>query len=161
MGFKWTDSQPISSLLSPFPLICMILVILLSIPMVLRCFRKVNMNSPGCLDVAHLHRKCNLQAAASAADPSALDFLIIGFWDLTKIMIFGIFQWDLGSGGWQWIRNGCGLQMDGVSAHFEPSESISVDLYDFGHFGVVCAGLMLFPEDPRTLRACPEGPGIL
>ena len=59
----------------------------------------------------------------------------------------------------QWVGNGCGLQMDGFSAHFEPSESISVDFHDFGHFGLVCGGLMLFPEGPGTLRDCPEGPG--
>ena len=37
--------------------------------------------------------------------------------------------------GLQWIGNGCGLRMDGFSAHFEPSEFISVDFHDFGHFG--------------------------
>ena len=31
--------------------------------------------------------------------------------------------------------------------------------HDFGHFGVVCGGLMLFPEGPGTLLDCPEGPG--
>ena len=34
VGFKWTDSQLISSHLTPFPTIVMILFILLSIPMV-------------------------------------------------------------------------------------------------------------------------------
>ena len=51
--------------------------------------------------------------------------------------------------------------MDGFSAHFEPSESISVDFHDFGHLGVDSGGLTLFPEGPRTLRKCPKGPGTL
>ena len=50
------------------------------------------------------------------------------------------------------MGNACGLQMNGFSAHFEPSESISDDFHDFGHFGVVSGGLMLFSEGPRTLR---------
>ena len=41
VGFKWTDSQPISTHLRPFSTIFMISVILVSIPMVGRCFRKV------------------------------------------------------------------------------------------------------------------------
>ena len=70
----------------------------------------------------------------------------------------------MGFGVWERlesIENGRGLQMGGFSVHFEPSESISVGFYDFGHFGVVWDGLMLFPEGPRTLRECPEGPGTL
>ena len=63
--------------------------------------------------------------------------------------------------GLQSIGNCYGLQMDGFSAHFEPSESISVDFYDFGYFGVGSVGLTLFPEGPRTLRECAEGLGIL
>ena len=54
--------------------------------------------------------------------------------------------------GLQWIGTGCGLQMDGFSAHSEPSESISVDFHGFGNFGVVSVGLTLFPEGPRTLQ---------
>ena len=68
---------------------------------------------------------------------------------------FGVWE------GLQSIGNGCGLQMDGFSAHFEPSESISVDFHDFGIFGVDSDGLTLFPQGPRTLRHCPEGPGTL
>ena len=34
VGFKWTDSQPISSHLNPFPTIFMISIILVSIPVV-------------------------------------------------------------------------------------------------------------------------------
>ena len=54
-------------------------------------------------------------------------------------------------GGLQSIGNGCGLQMDGFSAHFELSESISVDVHDFGHFGVFSGGLTLFPVAPDIL----------
>ena len=68
---------------------------------------------------------------------------------------FGIWE------GLQWIGNGRGLQMDGFSAHFEPSESISVDVHDFGHFGIDSGGLTLFPEVPRTFQDRPEGPGTL
>ena len=59
------------------------------------------------------------------------------------------------------MGNGCGLQMGGFSAHFEPSESISNDFHDFGNFGIVSGPLTLFPEGPRTLRKCPKGPGSL
>ena len=68
-------------------------------------------------------------------------------------MGFGVWE------GLQWIGNGRGLQMDGFSAHFEPSESIFDDFHDFGHFGGVSAGLMLFPEGPRTLSDWSEDPG--
>ena len=70
-------------------------------------------------------------------------------------MGFGVWE------GLQWIGNGCGLQMDGFSAHVETSESISFDFHDFGHFGVVSDCLTLFPEGPRTLRDRPEGPGTV
>ena len=49
--------------------------------------------------------------------------------------------------------------MDGFSAHFELSESISVDFDDFSNFAIDSCGLTLFSEGPRTLRDCPEGPG--
>ena len=68
-------------------------------------------------------------------------------------MGFGVWE------GLQSIGNGCGLQMDGFSAHFEPSGSIFDDFHDFGHFGVDSGRLMLFPEGLRILRECPEGPG--
>ena len=67
-------------------------------------------------------------------------------------MGFGVWE------GLQWMGNGCGLQMDGFSAHFEPSESSSVDFNDFDHFAIDSVGLTLFSEGPRTLRDCPEGP---
>ena len=59
------------------------------------------------------------------------------------------------------MGNCSGLQMDGFSAHFEPSEFISVDFHDFSDFGIIFGGLTLFPEGPKTLRECPEGPGTL
>ena len=48
------------------------------------------------------------------------------------------------------MGNGCGLQMDGFSSHFEPSESISVDFYDFAHFAIDFGGLVLVSEGPGT-----------
>ena len=59
------------------------------------------------------------------------------------------------------MGNGCGLQMDGLSGHFEEYESISNDFVDLGHLGVVSGALTLFPEGPRILRKCPKGPGTL
>ena len=41
VGFKWTDSQPISIILNLFCMILMILVILVSFPVLWLCFRKV------------------------------------------------------------------------------------------------------------------------
>ena len=59
------------------------------------------------------------------------------------------------------MRNGAGLQIEQFSAHFEPYGFICNDFHDFGHIGVDSGGLTLFPEDPRTLRECPGGPGTL
>ena len=70
-------------------------------------------------------------------------------------MGFGVWE------GLQWIENGCGLQMDGFSAHSEPYEFIFDDFHDFDYFAIVSDGLTLFSEGPRTLRKCPEGPGPL
>ena len=64
-------------------------------------------------------------------------------------------------GDLQSIGNGRGLQMDGLSAHFEPSESIFDNFSDFGHFGIVSDGLTLYSEGPRILRDRPEGPGTV
>ena len=61
----------------------------------------------------------------------------------------------------QWIGNGCGLQMDGFSAHFEPYGSNLDDLHDFDDFAIVSDGLTLVSEGPRTIRNRPEGPGTL
>ena len=57
--------------------------------------------------------------------------------------------------------SGCGLQMDGFSAHSDQYESILDHFLDFGHFGVVSDGLTLFPEGPRTFQDRPEGSGTL
>ena len=57
------------------------------------------------------------------------------------------------------MGNGCGLQMDGFSVHFEPSGSLFDDWHDFDDFASVSDGLTLFPEGPRTLQDCPEGSG--
>ena len=70
-------------------------------------------------------------------------------------MGFGVWE------GLQWIGNGCGLQMDGFSTHFDHFESILHDFDDFGHFGIVSGALALFPEGPRTLRKCLKGPWTL
>ena len=95
-----------------------------------------------------------------AADPGGLpDFLILYFLEHVDFWNFpvGFRVWE----GLQWIGNGCGLQMEGFSAYFEPSEPISDDFHDFGHSGVDSGRLTLFPEGPWTLRECPEGLGIL
>ena len=95
--------------------------------------------------------------------PTPADSRIFGFFDFSENVDF--FDFPVGFGVWeglQSIGNGCGLQMDGFSGHFEPYGSISNDFRDFGHFGVDSSvGLTLFPEGPGTLRNCPEGPGTL
>ena len=68
---------------------------------------------------------------------------------------FGVWE------GLQSIGNGCRLQMDGFSAHFEPSESISVDFHYFDHVVIDSGGLTLFSEGPRIIRECAEGPRTL
>ena len=82
--------------------------------------------------------------------PTPADSRIFGFVDLSENADF----WDfpLGFGVWEGLEsigNGCGLQMDGFSAHFEPSESILDDLHDFDDFASVSDGLTLFPDPPR------------
>ena len=62
-------------------------------------------------------------------------------------------------GGLQWIRNGCGLPIDGFSSQTEPYGFIFDAFHDFYDFGIVFGGLTLLPEGPRTLRECPEVPG--
>ena len=94
--------------------------------------------------------------------PTPADSRIFGFLDFSENVDFGDFP--VGFGVWedlQWIGNGCGLQMDGFSAHFEPSESIFKDFHDFDHFAIDSDGLTLLPEGCRTLREYPEGPGTL
>ena len=79
--------------------------------------------------------------------------------DFSENVDFGNFPVGFGVwGGLQSIGNGCEIQIDGFSAQTEPYESIFNDFHDFG---IVFAGLTLFPEGPRTLRECPEGSGTL
>ena len=92
--------------------------------------------------------------------PTPADSRILGFCYFSGNVYFANFPlgfrvWE----GLQSIGNGCGLQMDEFSAHFEPSEFIFNDFHDFGHFGGDSGGLLLLPEGPRSLRDCPEGPG--
>ena len=79
--------------------------------------------------------------------PPTPDFRIFGFFGKCGFLEFSDGIWGLG--GLQWIGNGCGIQMDGFSAHFEPSESIFNDFHDFDDFGIVFGGLTLLPEGPR------------
>ena len=72
-----------------------------------------------------------------------------------------LLQWDLRSGGLQSIGNGCVLQKDGLSAHFELYGFIFNDFHDFDDFAVVSGRRTLFPEGPRSLRDLAEGPGTL
>ena len=63
--------------------------------------------------------------------------------------------------GLQSMGNGCALQMDGFSTHFEPYVFVFDDVCDCANFAMVSNGLMLFPEGPRTVRDRPEGPGTV
>ena len=51
-------------------------------------------------------------------------------------MGFGVWE------GLQSIGNGCGLQMDGFSSHFDQYESNFDDFHSFGNLAVVSDGLM-------------------
>ena len=85
--------------------------------------------------------------------PTPADSRIFGFFDFWENVDFLIFP--VGFGVWeglQSIGNGCGLQMDGFSAHFDSSESIFDYFYDFDDFAFLSGGLTLFPEGPMTLR---------
>ena len=97
-----------------------------------------------------------LSSGAPAADPADLWFC--GFSIFRKISNLescpsGFGVW----GGLQSMRNGCGLQTEGFSRHFDPSEPISVYLHGFSDFGIISSGLTVFPEDPKILRDRPEG----
>ena len=64
-------------------------------------------------------------------------------------------DFPVGFGVWEGLQsmgNGCGLQIDGFSAHFKPYEFIFDDFHDFGDFAAVFSGLKQF-------RDCPEGSG--
>ena len=67
--------------------------------------------------------------------PTPADSRIFGFFDFSENVDF--WNFPVGFGVWeglQWIGNGCGLQMDGFSAHFEPSGSIFDHFHDFDDF---------------------------
>ena len=84
---------------------------------------------------------------------------IFGFSGFSENADFGIFP--MGLAVWevlQSIGNGCGLQMDGFSTHFEPYGSIFNDFDDLNDFASFFDGLTLFSEGPGTLRDPPEGP---
>ena len=94
--------------------------------------------------------------------PTPADSRIFGFSIFRKMLILGNFPMGFGvREGLQWMGNGCGLQMDGFSAHFDSSESIFDDVHDFDDFAFLFGRQTLFPEGPRTLRECPEGTGTL
>ena len=68
--------------------------------------------------------------------PTPADSRIFGFFDFSENDDF----WDfpVGFGVWEGLQsmgNGCGLQMDGFSAHFEPYGSIFNDFHDWHHLG--------------------------
>ena len=87
--------------------------------------------------------------------------LIFGFPGVSGNVDFGNFS--MGLGVWealQTIGNGCGLEMDGFSAHCS-FRAISVhfdDFQDFSDFALVSDGLTVLPEGPGTLS---EGLGTL
>ena len=92
--------------------------------------------------------------------PTPADPRIFGFFAFSEHV--DILDFSVGFGVWeglQTMEHGCGLQMDGFSAHFEQCEFIFDDFHDFGHFAIVSDGLTLFPDGSRTFRECPEGPG--
>ena len=82
--------------------------------------------------------------------PTPADSRIFGFFDFSENVDF--WNFPVGFGVWeglQSIGNGCGLQMDGFSAHFEPSESISVDFHDFIDFAIVHSSEKVMPCSPQ------------
>ena len=92
--------------------------------------------------------------------PTPADSRILGFLEFLENVDFG--NLPMGFGVWerlQWIGNGCGLQKDGSSAHFDLYDSIFDDFHDFGDFAVISDGLMLFPEGPGTSESALKVPG--
>ena len=70
--------------------------------------------------------------------PTPADSPIFDFFGFPKNVDFRNFP--VGFGVWeglQWIGNGCGLQMDGFSAHFEPSRFMFDDFHDFDYLSIV------------------------
>ena len=123
----------------------------------------------GCYRTSEMHK--SEDAVIEGSPPIAAD--LGGFPDVRSLGFFGFsgfsksvdfVTFPSGFGFWedlQSIGNGCWLQMDGFSTHFEPSESIFNDFHVFGNFVVVSGGLMLFSEGSRTRRECPGGPRTL
>ena len=64
------------------------------------------------------------------------------------MLIWGILRCD--SGARRVCGNGCGLQMEGFSAHFEPYRFIFDNVQHFVDFAVDSKGLRLLPEGPVT-----------
>ena len=93
--------------------------------------------------------------------PTPADSRIFGFFDFSKNVDF--WNFPVGFGVWEGLPSigiFCGLQMDGLSAHFDHCGSIFVDFHYFDHLAVVSSGLLtLLSDGPRTLRDCPESPG--
>ena len=90
----------------------------------------------GSLSGATLHKKPKkFRVSAHCRGPRRI--LGFSYYSIFRKMYFVFFSLRFGAWeGLQPIGNGRGLQMDGFSLHFEPSETISVDFHDFGHFGV-------------------------
>ena len=112
------------------------------------------------MDVGHTHT--HLLKGLRPLPPTPADSRIFGFLDFSENVDF--WNFPVGFGVWeglQSIGNGCRLQMDGFSPHFEPSEFIFNYFLDFGSFAFVSSCLTLFPAGPRTLRDRSEGSGTL
>ena len=78
----------------------------------------------------------------------------IGFPDFPDNADLGNFPMTFrGWEGLQSMGNGCWLQMDGFSSHFEPSGSISVDFHDFDNFAVISGGLKTFKKLTIRVKA--------
>ena len=106
--------------------------------------------------------KCTCYKGLRPLPPTPADSRIFGFFDFSENVDFWIFP--VGFGVWeglQWIPNGCGLQIVGFSAHSDRYESIFDNFHDFDDFAFVSGRLTLFPEGPRALRDCLEGPRTL
>ena len=81
------------------------------------------------------------------------------------MLILGIFRWDLGSGRvCNRLEMAVGFKCEDsqlISSHMGHYGSILYDFHYFRNFAIDFGGLTLFPEGPRTLRDCPEGPGTV
>ena len=92
--------------------------------------------------------------------PTPADSRIFGFLNFSENVYFLVFP--AGFGVWeglQSIGNGCVLQMDGFSVHFDEYEFIFDDFHYFDYFASVFDRLTLFPEDPRTFETALKVPG--